>query len=416
MKKNNIFGQPAGYKRIYNDLIPDGWQLSSLGSKAEIDYGISDAIETTLSEGMKILSLPNVNKDGEFVLNEVPLIARIKVKNDDILKEGDLLFNWRNGSKAHLEKTAYFNLEGEYTHVGFLLRIRSNRNEIDPFFLKSYINFLRNNGFFLGAKIQVNNTFNKEELSDLPLMYPSILEQKAIAKVLSTWDFAIDKSQEIITKKELCIKALLKILLTGKKRQPGFSGEWKYYKINMIADEVSIKNNFDKDLTVLSCTKYDGLVPSLEYFGRKIFADDLTAYKVVPKYHFAYATNHIEEGSLGYQDKFEAGLTSPMYTVFKTNDKINDLFLFKLLKTHKYILEYQKRMEGSIDRRGGLRWDEFSKIQIPVPSLEEQNAITDILIKADDEIALLKQKLEQLKEQKKGLMQVLLTGKKRIKL
>jgi type I restriction enzyme S subunit len=71
-------------------------------------------------------------------------------------------------------------------------------------------------------------------------------------------------------------------------------------------------------------------------------------------------------------------------------------------------------MEGSINRRGGLRWDSFSTIKIDLPSLEEQNAIASVLVKADKEIELAKEKLSYFQSQKRGLMQQLLTGKKRI--
>ena len=203
-------------------------------------------------------------------------------------------------------------------------------------------------------------------------------------------------------------------LITGKMRLKGFSREWKLIHIRDVAKEVSIRNKSDKQLTVLSCTKYDGLVPSLEYFGRKIFADDVSTYKVVPINHFAYATNHIEEGSIGYQKIFDEALISPMYTVFKTDDSVNDDFFYKLLKSHNLVYQYQNRMEGSIDRRGGLRWDAFSIIKIRLPKKEEQAAISQVLQTADKEIQLLKTKCDKLKEQKKGLMQVLLTGKKRL--
>ena len=165
----------------------------------------------------------------------------------------------------------------------------------------------------------------------------------------------------------------------------------------------------------MSCTKYDGLVPSLEYFGRQVFGDDLSKYKIVPKGYFAYATNHIEEGSIGYQDFNKLGLVSPMYTVFKTDDTINDNYFFKLLKSHRLIHEYNRRMEGSIDRRGGLRWKNFKRIKLIVPSYNEQIAIAGVLNTADREIELLKTQREQLQAQKKGLMQQLLTGKKRLK-
>jgi type I restriction enzyme S subunit len=73
-------------------------------------------------------------------------------------------------------------------------------------------------------------------------------------------------------------------------------------------------------------------------------------------------------------------------------------------------------MEGSIDRRGGLRWNEFSKIKVPVPSLEEQKQIAAILSHADGEVKLYEQQLSILQQQKKGLMQKLLTGEVRVKI
>ncbi len=104
-----------------------------------------------------------------------------------------------------------------------------------------------------------------------------------------------------------------------------------------------------------------------------------------------------------------------MYTVFKTDSSINNIFFFKLLKSHRLVHEYNARMEGSIDRRGGLRWDAFSIIRIKIPDIKEQTAIAQVLQAADNEIQLLKTKTDKLHEQKKGLMRVLLTGKKRLK-
>ena len=255
-----------------------------------------------------------------------------------------------------------------------------------------------------------------DKLNEYPFPLPPLPEQKAIAQVLSTADAAIHTTEKIIAQKELRKKWLMQQLLTGKKRLKGFEGEWIEIHIRDVAKEISIRNKSDKQLTVLSCTKYDGLVPSLEYFGRKIFADDVSTYKIVPKNHFAYATNHIEEGSIGYQEILDEALISPMYTVFKTDKTVNDNFFYKLLKSHPLVYQYQNRMEGSIDRRGGLRWDGFSIIKIKLPSYEEQTAISQVLQAADKEISLLKAKAEKLREQKKGLMQVLLTGKVRLKI
>lgn len=257
----------------------------------------------------------------------------------------------------------------------------------------------------------------KDALSKIPIPLPALSEQKKIVAILSTWDKAITKIQQLIPKLQQRNNGLIQILLTGKKRLNGFEkNNNRFLPIQSFAKEISDKNKTDIELTVLSCTKYDGLVPSLEYFGRKIYSDDLTTYKIVSKNCFAYATNHIEEGSIGYQAKYDQALISPMYTVFKTDDSVDDEYLYKVLKSHHYIHEYQKRMEGSIDRRGGLRWDEFSKIKVLIPSLEEQRAIADILNKGDEEVKLQQQRLAALQLQKKGLMQKLLTGEVRVKI
>lgn len=257
---------------------------------------------------------------------------------------------------------------------------------------------------------------SKASFRNIKFQSPPLTEQTAIANLLSSWDRAIYLTTQLIAQKELRKKWLMHQLLTGKKRLKGFKEEWKLEPLNVYAREVSVRNKTQANLTVLSCTKYNGLVPSLEYFGRKIFADDLSTYKIVRKNQFAYATNHIDEGSIGYQAEFQEALISPMYTVFETDKRINDDFLFRLLKSYNYVHEYQKRMEGSIDRRGGLRWEEFSKIRVPVLPPEEQVAIAAVFQCVDSELELIRQKLEKLRVQKKGLMQMLLTGKKRLKI
>lgn len=245
---------------------------------------------------------------------------------------------------------------------------------------------------------------------------PPIEQQKRIVSILEFWDTAIAKQTALIENLTLRKRGLMQQLLTGKKRLKGFEGEWKRIPIKNFAKEVSIRNSNCKDYIVLSCTKYDGLVPSLEYFGKKIYSDDLSSYKIIPNGHFAYATNHIEEGSIGYQSKYEYGLISPMYTVFITDRKrVDDTFLFAVFKSHHLIHLYQSMMEGSINRRGGLRWDSFSTIKIYLPPLAEQNAIASVLIQADKEIELANKKLLRLQEEKRGLMQVLLTGRKRVR-
>jgi len=186
--------------------------------------------------------------------------------------------------------------------------------------------------------------------------------------------------------------------------------DWKIKKICEVAKEISARNELNDDIPVLSCTKYNGLVDSMKYFGRKVFSENISKYKLVPRNHFAYATNHIEEGSIGYQNYYDKAVVSPIYTVFKTNTDVDDTYLYLLFKTELYRHIFDIKTSSSIDRRGSLRWKEFSKITIPVPPLLEQKKIADILLTWDRAIEVLENLIDIKIKFNKGLMQKLLNN------
>jgi type I restriction enzyme S subunit len=401
-------------KPFYNTTIPSDWEVKKLGEFAKVTSGGTPSREKNTYWGGSIpwitTSLINFNEidSAEEFITENGL----KVSSTKLFPSGTLLMALY-GQGVTRGKTAILKMEAATNQACAAIILdekRANRYFIFQYLMSKYEDIRK-----------LSNTGNQENLNgelvkSLKVILPPLTEQNSIAHLLGLMDSAINQNNQLIANKELRKKWLMQNLLTGKKRLKGFDWEWKEIHIRDVSEEVSIRNKTDKQLTVLSCTKYDGLVQSLEYWGRKIFADDISTYKIVPKNHFAYATNHVEEGSIGYQDSFDEALISPMYTVFKTDSLINDLYFFKLLKSHKLIYQYQNRMEGSIDRRGGLRWDAFSIIKIHIPSYAEQTAIAQVLQAADKEIQLLKAKTEKLREQKKGMMQVLLTGRVRIKI
>jgi len=272
---------------------------------------------------------------------------------------------------------------------------------------------------------------NKAALEQLPILIPPLPEQKKITKTLSTWDRAIEVTEHLISNSQQQKKAIIQQLLTGKKRFQGFKksegftktryglipSDWDFVSIESVADQFTKKNSDEIDYPVLSCSKYVGFVDSLKYFKKKVYSDNTSGYKIIKRGYFGFPSNHIEEGSIGYQNLYETGLVSPIYTVFKANKKlVNDTFLYKLLKTEHYRQIFAAATNASVDRRGSLRWKEFSKIRIMLPSLEEQQKIASVLPKADREIEILQQKLDCFKQEKKALMQQLFTGKCRVKI
>jgi type I restriction enzyme S subunit len=307
--------------------------------------------------------------------------------------------------------------------------IITKKDQADVFWLKMMLELKKSelNGM---ATQNAQKNINLQVLKPLVFFTPPLPEQQKIAQILSTWDKAIEKLEALIAAKQKRKKALMQQLLTGKKRFAEFvksegiqktkfgtiPSDWQYLHIADVAKQFSVKNNIGHDLPVLSCTKHYGLVDSLSYFGKQIFSEDTSTYKVALRNSFAYATNHIEEGSIGYQNLYDKALISPMYTVFQTKENINDEFLYRLLKTELYRHIFEVNTSASVDRRGSLRWDQFSAIKIPVPSLPEQQKIASFFAVTDTEIETHQKHLSALKEQKKGLMQQLLTGKKRVKL
>lgn len=265
-------------------------------------------------------------------------------------------------------------------------------------------------------------------LSGLTIATPPLLEQRLIVAVLREWDRAIEQTTQLIEAKRRLKRGLMQQLLSGARRFPEFvktdgvrhtthfamPADWDYVTIASIAHEVSIRNVRGNGLPVLSCSKYDGLVESLKYFAKQVFSEDTSNYKVVRRGQFAYPANHIEEGSIGLLDFLEEGIVSPIYTVFEVGPQVHAPYLYKVLKTETYRHIFQASTSASVDRRGSLRWNEFSKIRVPLPSLPEQRKVSDCIDVADSEIRMLADQLAALRQQKKGLMQRLLTGRKRL--
>jgi len=201
--------------------IPAHWTVCLFKRVADTAYGLSGELDRTLTEGTQILSLPNVDIDGNLLLDEVPFVhLPDEQKPEFLLQHGDLLFNWRNGSARHLGKTAFFDLEGEYTHVSFLLRLRFAPSGHDSRYFHRMLSGFRISGFFSSSKAGVNNTFNQSEINNLWVVVPPLEEQKDIADYLDREteyiDTLVKKIRESIAKLREYRTALISAAVTGK--------------------------------------------------------------------------------------------------------------------------------------------------------------------------------------------------------
>ncbi len=203
--------------------IPESWKVVKLQAIGKVVYGIQAAVANNFDPvGTKILTNKNITLDGEINLEK---INYFELKTDrhyeTILQKGDLLFNWRSGSKKHVGKTAYFDLDGEYTHSSFILRIRPNQN-VNGRFIYYFLNWLRMSDYFIKLQTYaVNAKFNKSAVNVLPTILPSRREQDEIVDAI---DAAVNMEKVSIEKEKRfsdLFRTLLHQLMTAQLRVNG---------------------------------------------------------------------------------------------------------------------------------------------------------------------------------------------------
>lgn len=202
-------------------LVPESWEVQPFENTGDVVYGIQAAVANNLKPiGHKILTNKNITIEGKLKLEKINYFKLTSKRHfDTILRKGDLLFNWRSGSKEHVGKTAIFDLEdAEYVHSSFILRIRVNKNH-NAKFLFYYLNFLREIGYY--QKVQtfsINAKFNKSAINAMPIALPKKNIQDLIAETIEAVDNKIDNQVSIYNLKTSLFKTLLHELMTGERR------------------------------------------------------------------------------------------------------------------------------------------------------------------------------------------------------
>ena len=162
---------------------------------------------------------------------------------------------------------------------------------------------------------------------------------------------------------------------------------WEVVQLGDVARERNQRANSAPRPEVFSVTKHAGFVRSLEYFDRQVFSRDTSNYKIVRRGDLAYATIHLDEGSLGILRDADTGLISPMYTVFEVNrGRAEPEFLFSLMKLPQMVSQYQRIGEGSVHRRKSIRFDSLGRLNFAMPPLVEQRHILAVLDSIDEAI------------------------------
>ena len=266
--------------------------------------------------------------------------------------------------------------------------------------LFKYINSgVRNDGLL---NLNDNNFYKTK------LVLPPLKEQEKIAEVLSCWDDGIEVLEKLLEKKQLHKKALMQRLYSRKKTK----FDKKIYKLGQLF--TNRKETNCTNLELLSVCDGVGIIPRSQLNAKDNSNEDKSKYLKVCIGDIAYNTMRMWQGRCGVSN-YE-GIVSPAYTVCIPNEKINVNYMYYMFKTPHMIHDFWRFSQGIVEDTLNLKFNNFSIIKVEIPTKEVQQKIAEILNNCDEEIRLLAKKLEMLKQQKKGLMQKLLTGEIRVKI
>lgn len=384
------------------------------------------------------MSINKITPLDTFVSNDAPIcygilkpgdhyeggIPVIKVKNiiggvileDDLLKttpeihaqykraevkEGDILLTIR-GTTGRVAIVPNSLNGANITQDTARIRVSSNDDSLYIFYALQSFNVQQQ--ITLNTVGQAVKGINIAEVKKLKIYHPILDEQKAIAQILSTWDQAISATEKLLENSQQQKKALMQQLLTGKKRlldENGvkFSDEWQRIELGLLLD-------------YQQPTPY--LVESTAY-SDSYETPVLTAGKT-------FILGYTNESSGIYQDQlpviiFDDFTTDSKYVNFPFKAKSSAMKILTAKKgvSIKFVFEAMQMLQFTVGGHQRHWISIFSNLVIPLPNKKEQQQIVEVLSLADQEIETLQKKLDCLQQEKKALMQQLLTGKKRVK-
>ena len=395
---------PEGYKETKIGVIPKEWDMKKLRDIAQCFSGGTPKAgnDKYYNGNIPFIRSGEIHqKDTALFLSELGL-AESSAK---MIQKGDLLMALYGANSGD---SAISQIDGAINQA--ILCIRPHNLLVS--FLCPFLELRKE--MYIAKYLQGGQgNLSGEIVNNYVIPIAPIEEQQKISEILNIWDKAIEKQTQLIDKLELRKKGLMQQLLTGKKRLPGFSGEWKKVRLGDIAQ------CFSGGTPKAGRNKYyDGNIPFIrsgeihkkdtELFLSKLGMAESSA-KMVQKGDLLMALYGANSGEVSIS-QIDGAINQAILCIRPRNVLVSFLCPFLNLNKDMYIAKYLQGGQGNLSGEIVLNY------KIPVPPLAEQTAIAQVLTAADREIELAQQKLELLRQQKRGLMQQLLTGKKRVKI
>lgn len=424
-----------GYKQTLAGVIPDDWQLTWLGAHGETFGGLTGKTKKDFGTGdAQYVTFMNVISN---VVIDCDVFDRVHIspaESQNRVRKNDLLFN---GSSETPEEVAFCAVHIEDVSDLYLnsfcfgFRLRDHLT-IDPLFL-AYLFRSRAGRELVKVLAQGSTRYNisKRALLGAPLAIPPAPEQQAIAIALSDMDALLASFDQLIAKKRDLKQAAMQQLLTGEKRLPGFSGDWK---LKSFSDLFDFSGGYSASRDQLSdeghCylhygdihgssktsinTKRDFLeIPKLDISLKRISEKSLLKHGDVV---FVDASEDDAGTSkhLVIENEGDVPFISGLHTIV-AKSKANDLadaykhYCFQTTAIRQQFMFYAVGTKVS-----GISKTNIAKLTLPIPSIPEQIAIASVLSNMDVELAALEARSDKTRNIKQAMMQELLTGKTRL--
>ena len=385
----------------------NNWKKKELGEIIEIKKEKYNPIKEQVD--YPCIELEHINQNIGSINGYTRAKLQSSIKNK--FYKGDVLYG---KLRPYLRKYHFAKFEGVCSSEIWVLNGKDIKNEY-LFYLVQDERFNNIANVSTGSKMpRADWTF----MERYPFNIPPKEEQDRIVEILSTWDLAIEKQEQLIEKKKEFKKGLMQRLLSGEVRFNKENGqsfpEWRKVKLGKYLIKHNEKSEFNNQYPVLTSSRKGIFLQSDYYAGNDVASDDTTGYNVVPRGYFTY--RHMSDDLIfkfNINDIVDKGIVSTLYPVFTVKNMDSYFLRAKLNEGDEF-----KRFALAQKQGGSRTYMYFSKLeslQMNIPSLEEQEKISEVLKLADKEIELLEKELEALKLQKKGLMQRLLTGEVRVK-
>lgn len=429
MKTNN-----NKYKKTKVGWIPKEWEVKRLGENELIFKGKGISKKELKPSGIPCITYGDIyTKYNTFTDRFEKYIDQNSADNSILIQKGDVLFAGSGETQEDIGKSIVYTGSSIAYAGGDIIILRQNK--ADYIFLAYLLNsiVIMKQFFEMAQGNSVVHIYSKN-VNSLSIPLPPMREQKRIAEILSTWDEAIETTEKLIAVQEQRKKWLMQQLLTGKTR---FSGDWSSENKNdykktkvgwipndwviskmkevVLVDSESINQYYNKEIKFnyisLSDVQFGNIADNLKSYNLKDAPS--RARRIVRENDVLLSTVRPNlKGFLFIGANLDSFIASTGFSVLRSNGRIEPKYLYAYIFSYPFEKQIEALLVGS--NYPAINSSEVKSLSIPLPSLPEQIKIAEVISTQGELIEGLQDEKRRLVEQKRGLMQVLLTGAVRV--